>query len=224
LKRLLKKALQRTIPTRFDPIIVASMGRSGSTLVYDALCDGMAAARFGPLKWFGRRIVGDTAWELSRQSFMPGVVYKTHDLPIGLPRDCGARVVFLFGRASDAAISVLSCRRRYGAAWVAEHFAHMRALGSFDELSERDVLRFEEQIDGWLAVDHARILGLRYETLWKHADDLSRFVGFSVTLPDRRPRDGSKEIDLATAEKFTATYRALDEKIASLADCILRAG
>ncbi len=80
MKQIWKKALQRCIPTRYDSIVVASMGRSGSTLVYDALCEGSAAARFGPLKDFGRKIVRDVAWGLSGHSFAPGVVYRTHAL------------------------------------------------------------------------------------------------------------------------------------------------
>ena len=209
MKKILKKALQRSIPTGFDPIIVASMGRSGSTLVHEALSEGLAAARFGPLKNLGRKIVKDVAWDLSGEHFAPGVAYKTHALASELPRDCNTRVVFVFGSASEAALSVLS-------------FAHMRACGSFEELGERDVLRFEEQIDGWLGIDHVKILGLRYEAIWDNVDELSCFVGFSVALPERRPRVSRQNMDATTAEKFAATYRTLDKKIAALADCILR--
>lgn len=222
MKKILKKALQRSIPTGFDPIIVASMGRSGSTLVHEALSEGLAAARFGPLKNLGRKIVKDVAWDLSGEHFAPGVAYKTHALASELPRDCNTRVVFVFGSASEAALSVLSCHHRYGADWIAEHFAHMRACGSFEELGERDVLRFEEQIDGWLGIDHVKILGLRYEAIWDNVDELSCFVGFSVALPERRPRVSRQNMDATTAEKFAATYRTLDKKIAALADCILR--
>ena len=58
------------------------------TLVYDALCEGSAAARFGPLKDFGRKIVRDVAWDLSGHSFAPGVVYRTHALASEVTEQC----------------------------------------------------------------------------------------------------------------------------------------
>ncbi len=224
MKKILKKALQRSIPTGFDPIIVSSMGRSGSTLVHEALSEGLAAARFGPLSNLGRKIVKDVAWDLSGHIFAPGVVYKTHALASELPRDCKARVVFIFGSASDVALSVLSCHDRYGADWIAKHFVNMRANGSFEELGERDVLRFEEQIDGWLGIDHVKVLGLRYEGLWNNVNSLSKFVGFPVVLPERKSRTGRQITDATTAKRYAATYSRLDDKIAALPDCILRTG
>lgn len=219
--RVLKKALQLSIPTRYDPIIVASMGRAGSSLIYDALSEGLARARFGPLKAFGRKIVREFAWDLSGRIFTPGVVYKTHALANELPSDCKARVVFVFASASDAALSVLSCYDRYGTDWIARHFANMRANGGFEELGERDVLRFEEQIDGWLGIDHVKVLGLRYEGLWDNVDALSNFVGFPVVLPEKELRRSRQNLDMMTARRFAATYRQLDEKIATLPDCVL---
>ena len=90
-----------------------------------------------------------------------------------------------------------------------------------EELGERDVLRFEEQIDGWLGVDHVKVLGLRYEGLWDNVDALSNFVGFPVVLPEKELRRSRQEMDMMTAKRFAATYRQLDEKIAALPDCVL---
>jgi hypothetical protein len=217
-RRWIKNALQQSIPTQYDPIIVASMGRSGSTLVYEALCKGLARARFDALQGFGLKIVGDVDWNLSGP-MTPGVVYKTHALSHELPRGCKARVVFVFSSASDAALSVFACYDRYGADWIAEHFDHMRADGGFEQLGERDVLCMERQIDGWFALDHANVLCLRYERLWENAEALSDFVGFPVVLPERKPRFSRQCVDEVTAKKFSATYRQLDEKIAALPDC-----
>ena len=218
----LRGALHRRASSRSVPIVVASMGRSGSTLVFKAIRNGLAALRFGPLSKVSRARIADVAWDLSDCQLAPGIVYKTHALAHELPADRDARVVFMYGCASDAAASVLSCRLRFGPAWVAEHFEHMRATGSFDELGERDVLRFEEQIDGWLGGCSAPVLGIKYEALWDNIDALSNFLGFPVHLPERQLRSSQNDLDAATIQRISRSYARLDAKIAALPDCILR--
>ena len=169
----------------------------------------------------GSRIVRDYAWDLSTAVFRPGVVYKTHALADELPRGCSAKVVFLFSAASESALSVYSCRDRYGDAWIAEHLAHMGADGNFDELGDRDILRFDRQIESWLSGEHDNVLGLRYETMWDNLNVLSDHVGFTVGLPPRQPRKSLGHIDSTIIKKFTATYHELDEKIAALPDVVL---
>lgn len=216
----LKRTLQRCMPSRHHAVVVASMGRSGSTLVYDAIADGMAMVRFGHSSGAARRIVRDIAWDLDMCALTPGVVYKTHAFAEELPTHRSCRVVFVFGPASDAAISVLSCDRHHGPDWTAEHFRHLRACGSLDELERRDVLRFEEQIDGWLGRSGGTVLALRYDGLWSHADTLSEFVGFPVSFPARQPRNSPGDVEAATVERIRSCYSRLDAKIAALPSCV----
>lgn len=217
--RWLKRTLQRCMPSRYHAVVVASMGRSGSTLVYDAIADGMAMARFGRSSGAARRIVRDIAWDLDMCALTPGVVYKTHALAEELPSHRPCKIVFVFGPASDAAISVLSCDRRHGPDWTAEHFRHMRARGSLEELARRDVLRFEEQIDGWLGRSGSMVLALRYDGLWSHADTLSDFVGFPVRFPARRLRNSLGDVEAVTIERIRSCYARLDARIAALPSC-----
>lgn len=219
-KTRVKRALQHVLPTALPSLIVASMGRSGSTLAYDALRRAVAMARFpGPLQAQGLRLVSDQAWDLDRTRFVPGVVYKTHDLAHELPEGSGTKVVFLFGSATDAALSVLACRDRYGPRWIEQHFEHLRASGPFEELGARDVLRFGEQVDGWIGKAGTQRLILHYDALWDHAQTLSDFAGVPVRLPPRRPRNGASAADAETRAHFAATYGALDARIAALPVC-----
>jgi hypothetical protein len=219
-KTHIKHLLQRTVPTRIPPLIVASMGRSGSTVVWDAVRHAVAQSRFpGPLKAQGLRMVSDQAWDLDKTQFAPGVVYKTHGLAQELPDRTGAKVVFLFGSATDAALSVLACRDRYGPDWIKLHFEHLRASGPFDDLATRDVLRFSDQLDGWIGKAGTRRLILHYDALWDHQDTLSDFVGVPVTLPERRARKGATAADPQTRSLFEETYAALDARIAALPAC-----
>lgn len=219
-KTRIKRVLQHSLPTRLPPLIVASMGRSGSTVVWDSLRHAVACARFPQsLQKQGLRLVSDQAWDLDRKRYAPGVVYKTHGLAEELPADSGAKVVFLFGSATDAALSVLACRDRYGAAWIDLHFEHLRAQGTFDDLGRTDVLRFGDQLDGWIGKTGTDRLILHYDALWDHVDTLSDFVGVPVQLPARRARSGANAADAATRARFAETYAALDARIAALPDC-----
>ncbi|WP_200382534.1 hypothetical protein [Thiococcus pfennigii] len=223
MRRELKIALQSNLGSEYPAIIVGSMGRSGSSLVCNALSRGMARARklhlFGR---YGQSLCRDSAWNLVDRSFRPGVVYKTHSLAEELPNSADVRAVFVFGPASEAALSVLSCRDRYGLAWIEEHFKHLRACGPFEDLARRDVLRFEEQIDGWLAQKKVPLLALHYEHLWEHEEEISDYVGFPVRLPARRNRESRQRISDDVACQVAATYSALDAKIAGLSVCSVR--
>lgn len=219
IKRSTKRGLQKIIPSQHEPIIIASMGRSGSTLVYDAVRHAMAIARFGPFASQGLRVVSDPAWDLGSQKYNSGVVYKTHGFAHELPGDCGAKVIFLFGSASDAALSVLACQSKYGDEWIKKHFIHLRANGSFDALAERDVLRFEDQLDSWTSPHGTSRLLLHYDALWECSGTLSEFCGFPVKLPPRRERSGATVADSDTKNRFTATYAKLDSRIADMPRC-----
>ncbi len=222
LKTFVKRRMQSITASDLNPVIVASMGRAGSTLIYDALNKGMGMARFGEETYRNGRFVRDVAWTLSKARFRNGVVYKTHDFPHDLTAAQNVRVVFTFGIPSDAARSVLGCNTKYGRAWIEEHFEHLRANGTFDQICDRDVLRFGDQLDSWTALKSIPVLGLKYESLWQSGAQqaLSRFVGFPVTLPERKNRE-SAAMDLGEAgEKLMKTYANLDARVAAMPDII----
>lgn len=219
-KTRVKRVLQHTLPTRLPPLVVASMGRSGSTLVCDALRQAVACARFPyPLRTLGLRLVSDHAWDLDSTRYAPGVVYKTHGLAEELPQNSGAKVVFLFSSATDAALSVLACRDRYGERWIRDHFERLRASGPFEELGTRDVLRFADQLDGWLGKTGTPRMIVHYDALWDNEEALSRFVGVPVKLPIRRARTSATAADTETRARFAASYADLDARIAAIPRC-----
>ncbi|MAU20753.1 MAG: hypothetical protein CMH13_09490 [Martelella sp.] len=176
----------------------------------------MARQRFGRFHEFGTRLVSDYAWNLDEATFANGVVYKTHDVASAMPQNTRAKVIFVFGPASDAALSVVSCRDRYGEAWIEEHFEHLHSSGRFEDLGHKDVLRFEEQIEGWLNLTGVARAIIHYDALWEYEDELSAFCGIPLKLPQRKSRVGVSKIDLPTQAQFERTYAALDERIASL--------
>lgn len=218
-RQQIKSYLQRLPVGRIPPIVCASMGRSGSTLLHDAISAAVADYRFGRTTPLGPRIVSDVAWDLGKADLKPGVVYKTHALAEEWPLGSDGKVVFVFGRASAAVLSVLECHRRYGPEWIAAHLAHLRANGPFEELADRDILRFREQIDGWTALAGVPRLIVRYDALWEHTGTISDFLGVRVTLPPKRPRRQVTAADDHLIRKVRQTYAPLDDYIDGLPAC-----
>lgn len=218
LKTEVKGLLHKALPSRVPPVLVCSMGRSGSTVLFEALSEGMARFRFkfhGPI---ARRLARASAFEPEGFDFRRGVVYKSHCFPEEIMPRQQVRPIFLFSRPSDVAISVLTCLGRYGPGWTRQHLSHLRASGPINQIPFRDVLRLEEQIDAWSGARHLPILGVRYEKMWLHATEISRFVGFPVNLPPQRPRDPGSEVEEQIKAQIRANYAALDDKVSRMGD------
>lgn len=217
--RLLKDCAQR-LPTSFDSIVVASFGRAGSTLVYDALVVARAKSRYGSGASIPQRLVRDTVWDLSEKPLRPGVIYKTHDYPEALKKTNGVRAIFLFGSAVDAAQSAYGQKSVHGEVWTREHFQHLRRPYRYDEIPTSDVLGFRDQCIAWMGCEQMPVLCIRYESLWKNVSVISEFCGLDIRLPIQRQRS-KKKTGSAKLAQFRATYSALDADMDKLPDCFL---
>lgn len=213
-----KKAFQKASFSRFPPIVIASMGRSGSTLVFDSASEGLAKIRFPFLKnsEISKRLVTDFLWDPYSKSVRNGIVYKTHALGNEIPYQSKAKFIFVFGKASDAALSVISCQERYGNSWIERHLQHLRAKGKFEEIPYKDVLGFDDQIESWKARSDLDRLFINYEALWDHQDEISDFCGFPFYLPERKERSGNFNHNNDLVKQIRTTYHELDVKIAEM--------
>lgn len=216
-KAVAKTALQAATGRGLPVVVIASMGRMGSTLVYQAACEAMAR-RSVLGATLGRRVVSDTAWELTSTRLRPGVVYKTHDLPPRNTHGAHMKAVFLFGPASDSALSVIACEQRYGAGWVREHFEHMHATGTTADLQRSDVLGFRTQIESWATPLPYPVMLLHYDAIWEYQSVLARFLGVPIVLPPRRRRSPPM-IDDDTERQVRAVFQELDSWIDRLPRC-----
>lgn len=210
------------MPSRLPAVLVASMGRSGSTLIHAAAVDAFARLQFGPLARFARDIAAGEAWDLATTPLRSGVVYKTHGLASELPSTCRPRVIFVFGPPSDAVLSVMSCHQRFGAAWTAAHLRHLRASGDYSDLANEDVLRMQDQVEGWFGAAGVPRLLLHYDAIWDQARTISAFIGAKIRLPEYQRRSpGDTRIDAVTVDAVRRTYAPLDRKIADLPRCVI---
>jgi len=193
------------------PIIVASMGRAGSTLVYHAIRKKCRNPR-------DRKFIET----LAGATFERGTVYKTHDFPDALQGQ-DVKVVFLYSSASDSAKSVYNCRETKGAKWIEQHLRHLKSSDSIGDLFNKDILRIGDQIDAWTTCTHTPVLGLRYETLWENVDVLREFTGLRIRLPKKESRE-PKNLPAELEAKCHEAYAALDARIAAMPDFFLTQG
>jgi hypothetical protein len=202
------------MPWRRNPaVIVASMGRSGSTLCYAALREAAMGGRGRDPAYF--------APSLARTRLRRGQIVKTHDYPDALPaRRAPAKALFIFGSTYAAALSVQGCRARDGEAWVAQHFAHCKSAASPDALFERDALGMAQQVKAWAVTEALPVLCLRYGALWDSLPRIARFTGYPLNLPMRTPR-AAPDLPESLRQRAEAVYRPLDAIIDRLPDSFL---
>ena len=95
------------------PIIVSSMGRSGSTLLYKSIFIALAKKNYPYLpNSIGQIISRGGIWNPNKKLFK-GMVHKTHLHFSDLPKNIDAKVIF-FSLPSDSVLSVISNRSRKG--------------------------------------------------------------------------------------------------------------
>ena len=201
------------MPSRYPGVIVASYGRSGSTLLYRAVIEAMCAARFGKY----RNFVAEESWTLGDKPLRSGLVYKTHDYPTVLAGRNDLRTLFVFGSARDAVLSVIEQEEKEGHAWIDEHLEHLKAQGPMADILERDILGIGSQLSAWAGFAESPVLCLRYEALWDAEERIREFTGLPVVLPPRRARS-EKSVPEEVRASVERVYGPLDERIDQLPD------
>ena len=139
------------VPSRHPTLVVASPGRSGSSMLFIELARAMSKERFG----VGSTYLKDFAWDLSAKKLRRGMVYKTHDYPDALYGLESVRCVFVFGSAIDTVISTLKQEKIKGQGWIAAHLAHLKLPNTLWESAAR--LKQSEparELFGDIFVDH----------------------------------------------------------------------
>lgn len=190
----------------FKPIVVAGTGRSGSTLLFTAISEGLVYKRFKikPGTLAGRALLQFSRAYTNRLSSVSAShipAHKTHDM-LSSKNTQGARFVFVYGDPLEAAKSVQTMVTKHSKIWLDEHQFHLKASGSFEELYERDILNYEGQMLSWLAISNENVFGIRYEDIWDRKDELQEFLGFRVTLPKRIPRKSKPKVEKYNVELF----------------------
>ena len=184
-------------------------------MLFRAASASWAAARFGATADDLRPFIWDYAWRLDETPLVPGVIYKTHDLPGFAPRAARPKVLFTYRRATEIALSIAARRVRDGPKWFDRHLLHMSGTGTYEDFLRGDTLGLEAQVDEWFAAEGLDILGIRFDQLWSRREEMEAFLGFPIRLPKRTswPPANLPAEDLGL---IGATYGALDRRIDEL--------
>lgn len=191
-RRAFRNLATRMLFYGVKPIVVASNGRSGSTLLFDAIAQGLIAHRFqvdpeSRLKGFLNKHVKKYIDRLSDIEKTRSPVLKTHDLFDTRYADA-ARYVYIYGDPMEAAQSVEAMVMENGKVWLDAHLYHLCSSGKLEDLYQKDILNYERQLTSWLPREGDNVFVVQYDELWDRADELSRFLGFRVCLPMRQSR------------------------------------
>ncbi|CAK27101.1 Hypothetical protein SynRCC307_0198 [Synechococcus sp. RCC307] len=218
LKRLFLDEINSHLNPQIPPILIASMGRSGSTLLFDAVAEALISTRnlLIPRAFAKALIRRGGAWNLRTIRFFPGVVYKTHGFPDHLPENFTGKIIFIYGDPIDAALSIINCRDKLGEMWFSSHLTHLFAKESFLS-DDNDPFQFSRQIQSWMNYQGSPVLVLRYETLWDYTNKISEFLGFNISLPPRKARSNISESELDVA-RYIDAYTPLRAQMLDLPD------
>ncbi len=192
IKHALHNAITRVIFAGCGRIIVASTGRSGSTILFDSITESIVKHRFGldTNSRLGRNLyqrAGKFLPRLRSISRTAAPVIKTHDLP---PKQLPSRtkIVFIYDDPLESAKSVEAMVSQKGKRWLENHLYNLKSDGHISEIYQKDILNFEKQLTSWRNLKKARTFFVRYQDLWEKVDDLTHYLGFQVRLPNKLAR------------------------------------
>lgn len=197
-------------------IVVASSGRSGSTLLYRAITEGFVQQQFPklaktPLYQSLCRSSKAFAVSLTQVATHPRPILKTH-APFDPAFQNDARYLFVFGDPLESALSVRQMAQKEGPEWFTQHLVHLHGEGEFSQLLQADVLNYQQQLESWANADPQQVMLVHYDDLWAKQQALSDFVGFHIPLPARRERK-KKSLDLPINQPLFEELRALMRKL-----------
>lgn len=185
---MLKKCIRSTLRAR-PPVIIASYGRGGSTLLYEAVVDAYSQASFGTTNSIVRKLFRDRAFLSLQSDFNHSVVYKTH-LPANevVKFQNAPRVVYVYSDPIQAALSVIMQAERNGYQWLENHMKNLQAERTSIFASKTDPFCFETNLKSWLDNRSVPVLFLKYEYMWDYSSIISNFLEADIILPARKAR------------------------------------
>lgn len=214
-KAAAKKTIRRVAARHGICIVVASLGRSGSTILTHACAKSLLSGYPFPLRARLSRHLVRVAWSIDEVAFKPGFVYKTHDYPPKKAVPDFVRIVYTFADPIIIVASLLGQHQDLGDAWIAEHAAHMK-VGSveLEDVYSRDVFELERHFDQWMAVSDFPLFAIHYDKIWEARDKMAEFLSVPLTLPSYRKRRSSlDQIPKKQKNELLSTYDRLREKI-----------
>lgn len=185
-------------------IVVASLGRSGSTYIYDSLRNHLTYSnfRFFP-HWRGAGVKS-------------GGIYKTHDFPPASTKKFRypVKTLFLFSNPYNIIVSTLS----QTLPWFGIHSLHLSATTTnMRAMITEDIMRLEEHFDKWMKPQTVELMTIRYEVIPYYFKEINEFLELNIGWEKFFERK-SNFLKHPNKTEIMSTYKNLYNKIAAAPD------
>lgn len=209
-----KQRVNTLLATNSRCILIASMGRAGSTVLFRAVKRGAANNIFSErISLLGEKLIADACWDLNKLFCSKNMVIKTHGLPTSNLLKYKPKVIFIYGSASDSIISILANKMKLGDNWYNDHLSHLGCKDTGLDITSNDALGFQNQIESWRNFIGVERLLVHYDELWHKEQLISDFCGFQIKLPERKERNSKHLISDLEASRIRRNYAQLDHWI-----------
>ncbi len=193
-KEFLKTPIYKMAQRHDCAILIASMGRSGSTLLAKAARQALLDNKGCVLGYDFSKHLHKDAWDLKETHFQKGRLYKTHSSkpPCEIPDF--VKVIYTYTHPLDAITAIEIERDQFGDVGVKNHFEHLGAeYQPIENAYQADILKYEENFLSWVNGDHSYpFLAVRYESFWEYEAKIAEFLGVPLKLPEYRERKSKK--------------------------------
>jgi len=126
-------------------------------------------------------------------------------------------ILYTFADPVDVVLSLLRLYDERGEKWMKQHYDHLKVpYTNFENIIEEDQLELENHLNTWLQERRFPIAFVKYEELWEHQDEISEFLGLTVSLPPFRERKANKQNDQELISQLKQSYEPLRNKINDL--------
>lgn len=171
------------------PVVIASTGRSGSTMLTNSIATSLVESKYSLLPSFLKSLITslsktyfDRLEDATWLNITP--VIKTHDL-FRSDLNFKYKYIFVFGDPLESALSAKRQGELHGSVWLDEHIFHLCGKGSTEKVLVNDVLNYEGQLCSWAK---SSAFFVHYSEIWERRDELSEYLGFKLILPSQRAR------------------------------------
>ena len=170
---ILNRLISNVYPNK-NAIIIAGLGRCGTTLLFNSISKNHYYKKHNDLIDFKSLI-----------NFKKGTVYKTHDFPPLDELPSYVKVIFMYGNVYN---TIISSHRRINE-WSKSHHKHLGSIGYIpnNDIFYRDSLGLSKQFSKWKATKYLKI---RYEDIYKKETilEISSLLGFKLNLEEEVKR------------------------------------
>lgn len=215
-RKVIKSVLGEVFSKSDRPIVVSSMGRSGSTMLVNSIAE---SAWLGPESWSSTIVEG--AWVIEKATMGEGIVYKTHDYPP--TNKIYPKYIYIYSDPFRVISSMYLKYKKDGEEWLRQHAENLKISpkNEFNFLCQ-DVFRLEDHFDAWRMVEGIDLFMVNLDDLWDNNELLSEYLDFRIKIPEKIERkSGLNTLPDKYRGAVKDTYGSLRERAMSL-DLVLK--